>query len=178
MKDDKIKSKRIVKSKDRPVKKPVREKTGVVSVESKKGEKTATAFKQTLTTEFTRALGRRKTASSRVRLYAGGSGKIEVNSKDYKSYFPFLELQEKLVLPLKVVGKRNSFDWTLKVEGGGNFGQAEACALGIARALVKFNEEYKPVLRASGLLTRDPREKERKKFGLKRARRAPQWSKR
>lgn len=170
--------KKITKPKIKQVKKPVKEKTADVKVEEKKEEKPVMAAKPILKTDFMRALGRRKTASARVRLYTSGSGKIAVNTKDYKIYFPLLELNEKVIEPLKATGKRNDFDWTIKVKGGGVFGQAEACSLGIARALVKFNEEYKPVLRAEGLLTRDPREKERKKFGLKRARHAPQWSKR
>jgi len=172
--------KKITKPKPKAVKKPVKEKIASVKIEEKKEEKltTSVAAKPALKNDFVRALGRRKTASARVRLYTGGAGNIEVNAKNYKIYFPLLELNEKVVEPLKATGKRNDFDWTIKVKGGGSFGQAEACALGIARALVKFNEEYRPILRANGLLTRDPREKERKKFGLKCARHAPQWSKR
>jgi small subunit ribosomal protein S9 len=109
-------------------------------------------------------------------MYAPGSGKIEINGKDYITYFNVFK--EKVVEPLRVIGKLTDFDFTLKAEGGGIVGQAEGAALGIARALIKFNPDYRTVLKANKLLTRDPREKERKKFGLKRARHAPQFSKR
>lgn len=128
--------------------------------------------------EFTRALGRRKEAVARVRLIAGGHGEILINHKKLAEYFPYFELKNKVLAPLVTVNKKENFDFSIKVMGGGKAGQAEAVRLGIARALIKFNEEYRPILRAEGYLTRDPRAKERKKFGLKRARRAPQWSKR
>lgn len=132
-----------------------------------------------VTVDFIRAIGRRKSAVAQVRLHPKGKGKVEINKKDYKEYFPYFELNQKITAPLKAVGKRNDFDFTIKVRGGGKLGQAEACQLGIARALVKFNEEdYKKTLRANKFLTRDARVKERKKPGLKKARRAPQWSKR
>ena len=135
--------------------------------------------KPNATADFVRAVGRRKSAVAQVRLYLKGKGKIEINQKDYKEYFPYFELNQKITAPLKAVGKRNNFDYTIKVKGGGALGQAEACCLGIARTLVKFNEEdYTKTLRAKGFLTRDPRIKERKKPGLKKARRAPQWQKR
>ncbi len=131
------------------------------------------------TENFIRAVGRGKRAVARVRLYPKGKGNLEVNKMDYKKYFSYFELNQKLTAPLKLVGKRNAFDFTIKVKGGGRSGQAEACRLGIARALVKFNQDdYKKVFRAAGFLTRDSRVKERKKPGLKKARRAPQWSKR
>ena len=127
--------------------------------------------------DFIRSVGRRKTASARVRLFTSGKGKIEVNGKDYKEYFS-TDLHSKVTKALDVTGKEKDFDFTIKVAGGGKLGQAEACRHGIARALLKFNEDYKAVLKAEGLLTRDPRKKERKKPGLKKARRAPQFSKR
>ncbi len=131
------------------------------------------------TVDFIRAVGRRKTSSARVRLYPKGKGKIEINSRELTNYFPHPLLKQKVVAPLVAVGKEKDFDFTIKIVGGGPMGQADACAHGIARALVKFNEEdYKVILRKSGFLTRDPRQKERKKPGLKKARRAPQWSKR
>ncbi|HPI67088.1 MAG TPA: 30S ribosomal protein S9 [bacterium] len=128
--------------------------------------------------EFTRALGRRKEAVARVRLIPNGQGEILINNKKLDEYFPYFELKNKVTGPLDIVGKRTSFDFSVKVNGGGKSGQAAAVGLGIARALIEFNEEYRPSLRSHGYLTRDPRAKERKKFGLKRARRAPQWSKR
>lgn len=114
--------------------------------------------------------GRRKTASARVRIFAG-SGKIVVNDKETK-------LEDFVVEPLKLVGKLSSFDISAKVIGGGKTGQAEAIRHGLSRALIELNPEFRPTLKKAGFLTRDQREVERKKPGLKKARRAPQWSKR
>lgn len=126
---------------------------------------------------LTRAVGRRKTASARVRIDKG-SGKITVNGKPMAEYFPYFEQQEVIIAPLKALAKEKDLDISVKVAGGGNKGQAIAVQLGIARALLKWNEDFKKSLKTLGFLTRDPRIKERKKFGLKKARRAPQWSKR
>lgn len=146
--------------------------------EIKKTTKTTKKPATKKTVDFTRAIGRRKTSTAQVRLYPNGKGKIEINGKDYKEYFPYFEYNTKVTDPLKLTSKRNDFDFTIKVKGGGVLGQAEACRHGISRALIKFNDEYKTQLKAEGYLTRDPRAKERKKPGLRRARRAPQWSKR
>ena len=127
--------------------------------------------------KFLRAVGRRKSASARVRLDKG-AGKITVNGVDLKMYFPYFELQEIVWAPLKAVGKEKDLDLSVKVAGGGKKGQAAAVQHGIARALVLWNEEFRKTLKTTGHLTRDARVKERKKFGLKSARRAPQWSKR
>lgn len=124
-----------------------------------------------------RSVGRRKTASARVRL-TPGSGKIVVNGKDFKEYFPYFEWQNIILAPLTAVGKDKTFDVSAKIVGGGQKGQAVSVQLGIARALVKWNEDLKKSLKTQGYLTRDARVKERKKPGLKSARRAPQWSKR
>ncbi|OGY46572.1 MAG: 30S ribosomal protein S9 [Candidatus Buchananbacteria bacterium RIFCSPHIGHO2_01_FULL_44_11] len=124
------------------------------------------------------AVGRRKKSVARVRLHKNGTGKITINQKDFQQYFPTLELQSIVKQPLVVTSKLENFDFTVKVAGGGSHGQAEACRHGIARALFAFDQELKPALKAEKLLRRDPRRKERKKPGLKRARRAPQWSKR
>lgn len=123
-------------------------------------------------------VGRRKTSVARVRLAKTGEGKIIINGKDYKVYFPYFEYQDIVVAPLKATGKDKDFDFSIKIAGGGVRSQAEAVRHGISRALVEFNEEFKKTLRAMGYMTRDPRMKERKKPGLKRARRAPQWQKR
>ena len=123
-------------------------------------------------------VGRRKNAVAQVRFYRKGEGKFEVNQKDYRQYFPQIEYQDTVFLPLKLVGEDKGHDITVLVRGGGKRGQADAIRLGIARALVEFNEEYKKSIKGVGYLTRDSRKKERKKPGLKRARRAPQWSKR
>ena len=126
--------------------------------------------------EENRAVGRRKMASARVRLEKG-EGKISVNGMDFTKYFNLAE-QGIVMAPLKALAKDKDLDFSTKVQGGGKNGQARAIQHGIARALVKWNEDFKKTLKAGGFLTRDPRIKERKKPGLKKARRAPQWSKR
>ncbi len=124
------------------------------------------------------AVGRRKSSTATVRLYPKGRGIIEVNGVDFKNYFPGEINQIKLSSPLKVASLENKCDLSIRVKGGGITGQAEAIRLAIARALILLQAELRPVLRKQGLLTRDARVKERKKPGLKRARRAPQWQKR
>ena len=122
-------------------------------------------------------VGRRKEAVTRVFL-AKGEGKITVNDKDYKTYFPLVYLQNQVERPLKTVDVLNKFDVQINATGGGVKGQAEAAMLGIARVLVDINPEFRPALKAAGLLKRDPRSVERKKFGHKKARRSFQFSKR
>lgn len=128
-------------------------------------------------TKRLQAVGRRKRASARVRMDKG-TGKIVVNGVAMEKYFPYFEWQEVVFSPLKALGKDKDLDFSVKVNGGGKRGQADAVKLGIARALIMWNDEFKKTLKSLGLLTRDARIKERKKFGLKKARRAPQWSKR
>ena len=123
------------------------------------------------------AVGRRKEAVTRVFL-SKGDGKITVNGKDYKTYFPLVYLQNQVEAPLKTVEVADKFDVVVNATGGGVKGQAEAAMLGIARVLVELNAEYRPALKAAGLLRRDPRSVERKKFGHKKARRSYQFSKR
>lgn len=123
-------------------------------------------------------VGRRKRATARVRLQRSGKGEIVVNCKPLVSYFQAIMHQNIVTEPLPMVGLLGEADVSVKVEGGGLHSQAEAIRLGIARALVEHNEEWRQVLRKMGWLTRDSRIKERKKPGLKRARRAPQWAKR
>jgi len=130
-----------------------------------------------ITDILTKGLGRRKTAAARVRLLKG-KGSIIVNGKDYKEYFPIKLSQDLVLAPLKVTGRTDALDVTVKVAGGGSHGQAEAVRHGIARALVALDEELRPVLKAERFLTRDPRAKERKKFGKYKARRGHQWRKR
>jgi small subunit ribosomal protein S9 len=127
--------------------------------------------------EATHTVGRRKTAIARIYL-TPGSGKILINDRDYKDYFPTLPLQYKVNQAFELVNQKDQYDVKANVEGGGITGQAEAVRLAIARALVKINEEHKPVLRANGLLTRDSRMVERKKPGQKKARKRFQFSKR
>ena len=123
------------------------------------------------------ATGRRKEAVTRIFLVKG-SGKIVINDKDYKSYFSLAYLQNQVDLPLKVTENLEKFDIKINATGGGIKGQAEACKLGIARALLEVNPEYRPALKAAGVLRRDPRSVERKKPGRKKARRSFQFSKR
>ncbi len=121
--------------------------------------------------------GRRKTSVARVFLKPG-EGKISVNNKDFTAYFK-QELLIKLVkLPLLLTGTEKNYDLNIKVIGGGSHGQAEAVVHGISRALLSIDESYRTILRKEGLLTRDPRMKERKKYGLKKARKRPQYTKR
>jgi small subunit ribosomal protein S9 len=131
-----------------------------------------------MTGEYYEGLGRRKAASARVRLHVGGSGNFVVNEKPVNEYFPRDGDVQKLVGPLRVAEAESRFDVTVKVTGGGISGQRDAVLLGIARALLKVTPELRPVMRKQGFLTRDSRVKERKKPGLKRARKAPQYTKR
>ncbi|MBH2003977.1 MAG: 30S ribosomal protein S9 [Sphingobacteriia bacterium] len=123
------------------------------------------------------AVGRRKEAVTRV-FISKGDGKITVNDKDYKAYFPLVYLQNQVEAPLKTADVIGKFDVVINATGGGLKGQAEAAKLGIARALLEVNAEFRPVLKAAGQLKRDPRGVERKKFGHKKARRSYQFSKR
>jgi small subunit ribosomal protein S9 len=123
------------------------------------------------------AVGRRKEAITRV-FISKGNGTITVNDKNYKQYFSLIYLQNQVEAPLKTIDSLDKFDVKINATGGGIKGQAEAVKLGIARALLEVNPEYRPVLKAAGLLKRDPRSVERKKFGHKKARRSYQFSKR
>lgn len=123
------------------------------------------------------AVGRRKEAVTRIFL-SKGEGKITVNDKDYKEYFSLVYLQNQVELPLKTIQAVDKFDVKINASGGGIKGQAESAKLGIARALIDVNAEFRPALKAAGLLRRDPRSVERKKFGKKKARRSFQFSKR
>ncbi|MBL7698705.1 MAG: 30S ribosomal protein S9 [Chitinophagaceae bacterium] len=123
------------------------------------------------------AVGRRKEAVTRIFL-SKGSGNITVNDKNYKEYFALQYLQNQVELPLKTVQSLDKFDVKINASGGGIKGQAEAAKLGIARALVELNAEFRPALKAVGVLKRDPRSVERKKFGHKKARKSFQFSKR
>ncbi len=123
------------------------------------------------------AVGRRKEAITRV-FISKGNGTITVNDKNYKEYFSLVYLQNQVEAPLKTIESLDKFDVKINANGGGIKGQAEAVKLGIARALLEVNPEYRPVLKAAGLLKRDPRGVERKKFGHKKARRSYQFSKR
>lgn len=138
-------------------------------------EKTKTTT--TKVKKYIYAKGGRKSAVAQCRLIKG-KGVFIVNGKDYKEYFPTIDLQETFTNPLRITNHEKDVDLIMKVAGGGFNGQVEACRHGISRALEILDAELRKVLKAEGFLKRDPRCKERKKPGLKRARRAPQWSKR
>ncbi|MDD2753463.1 MAG: 30S ribosomal protein S9 [Candidatus Portnoybacteria bacterium] len=129
------------------------------------------------------AVGRRKTAIARVRLltikpFEGDEGRITVNGKPYRQYFTTMELCQIAEASLRRLKSLNRFEIVAKIKGGGAHAQAEALRHGIARVLVDFNIDFRKKLKKVGYLKRDPRAKERKKYGLKKARRAPQWAKR
>ena len=152
---------------------------------AKKTKKTAVAKATTTATkketkpkgEAYVAIGRRKSAAARIKMEMG-DGKISVNGRDPKQYFNSPAQRRTLLMPLESAGLVDRVDLAIKAKGGGLQAQAEAARLGIARAILLLNKEHRPSLKAAGFLRRDPREKERKKYGLKRARRAPQFSKR
>lgn len=127
---------------------------------------------------YVEGIGRRKRAVARVRLYTGGNGIFIVNNKPLQDYFVREQDLHHLLEPLRLAGMEGKLDVTVKVEGGGLTGQAGAVRLGLARALLAIDPGLRPLLKAHGMLTRDPREKERKKPGLRRARKAPQSPKR
>lgn len=124
------------------------------------------------------AIGRRKRSVAIVRLFTRGSGEIIINGLPWEKYFPTARLAQVIEAPLLEAGQRKSVNAQITVSGGGQQGQAGAVSLGLARALLKLNPVFRRALRRHGFLTRDSREKERKKYGLKKARRAPQFSKR
>ncbi len=128
-------------------------------------------------TEKFLTVGRRKSAIAQV-VMIPGTGAITINGKEYKQYFPTFTLQQAVEAPLAIVSALTTFDITVSVNGGGMRGQSEAVRHGITRGLILWNVDLKKTLRSEGYVTRDPRVKERKKPGLKRARRAPQFSKR
>ncbi|MCE5268739.1 MAG: 30S ribosomal protein S9 [Planctomycetaceae bacterium] len=130
-----------------------------------------------VTSNDTLGTGRRKTSIARVRIRPG-DGKIKINSRKLEEYFANIRQQNSVVAPLDQTGKRSQLDVVIRVDGGGITGQADACKLGIARALKKMDDQTAIGLRDSGLLTRDGRMKERKKYGLRGARRGTQFSKR
>jgi small subunit ribosomal protein S9 len=129
------------------------------------------------TQTYDRGTGKRKCAIAQVKLFSG-KGQITVNGKPYGEYFPRLQHRRTIEQPFKVTETVGKFNVEVKVTGGGVTGQAEAIRHGIARSLLVTNEQFRPLLRQEGLLTRDSRVKERKKYGLKRARKAPQYTKR
>ena len=183
------KKKKTTKTKETKTKKASAKKAPVKKTLTKKTSAKKTPTKKTLVKKvkkvkrYYEAVGRRKRAVARVRLFTcqpfeDEKGKILVNEKSYIDFFPTLELQQIVISPLKKMKSFNRFEATVKVKGGGIRGQAEAIRHGLSRTLVKFNSDFSKKLKRAGYLTRDSRRKERKKPGLKKARRAPQWKKR
>lgn len=130
------------------------------------------------TDKYIETVGRRKTAVARVRLTPASKNTFEINEKDLAGYFPIAEMQHLIKQPLMDGEVKDKYKVTAKIVGGGMHSQAEALRHGIARALVEHSGELRKTLKKAGYLKRDPRAKERRKFGLKKARKAPQWSKR
>lgn len=131
-----------------------------------------------MSAQYYEGIGRRKAASARVRLFPGGTGNLIINDKDGREYLPREGDVDILLEPLRVIGQERAYDITVHVQGGGISGQRDAITLGIARALLKIDPDLRPPLKERKLLTRDARVKERKKPGLKRARKAPTYTKR
>lgn len=131
-----------------------------------------------MSAQYYEGIGRRKEASARVRLFPGGTGRFVINDKEAAEYMPRAGDMEIILEPLRVIGQERGYDISVHVNGGGVSGQRDAIRLGIARAILKLDPEAKPALREHELLTRDARVKERKKPGLKRARKAPTYTKR
>lgn len=150
----------------------------VTKTKEESTDKKDTKLKSDFASKYIRAIGRRKTAVAQVRMYEKGSGEMIINNLKALDYCKKEDNVNVVLQPLKVVSKLKDFDFSVVVKGGGILGQLDAIRHGIARALVKFDPELKTILKASGYITRDPRKKERKKPGLKKARKAPQWSKR
>lgn len=167
-----IKKTKKITSKKEVVKKKVEKKEVKENLTVEKNKKTIA------TDKFISAIGRRKTAVAQVRMFEKGEGKIEINGVLSENYFKKEEDLNIILQPLKIVSKIKDFNFSVLVKGGGYSGQLEAIRHGIARVLVKYDPELKVMLKTSGYITRDPRQKERKKPGLKKARKAPQWSKR
>lgn len=181
-------TKKTTTKKDDAVKKTAAKKTTAKKVASKPAARKAvsktTAKKEPkekkipASGRYYYAVGRRKSAVAQTRLTPGGKGEITVNGREFSVYFAVKEYQQTVRAPLKAVGHDDTMTISLKIMGGGLRGQADAARLGITRALLVLNPDYRATLKPLGFITRDPRVKERKKPGLKKARKAPQWSKR
>lgn len=165
-------------------KKPTAKKSAVKATETKEKKSVAkpaeikAETKEKSKEKYFYGRGGRKTAIARVRLFLKGKGEITVNELPFEEYFPTKDMQNAVLKPLILTGHEKNTDLSIRVVGGGKIAQSEAVRHGLARALVLLNPDLRPILKAEGFMTRDPRVKERKKPGLKRARRAPQWAKR
>lgn len=172
-------TKKVSTKEKKAVKKPVEKTAKKKKVVSPK-KKTVLSLpqKKFKPDKYYEAVGRRKTSVARVRIFTKGEKVLTVNDKPYASYFTTLELQQIADAALNKMKSLDRFRVSVKVRGGGMHSQAEAVRFATARALSVFNPDYRKRLKKAGYLTRDPRMKERKKFGLKKARKAPQWQKR
>lgn len=179
-----VTEKKTKKIKKAPVKKKSLSKKPKTKAVTKKATTKKAIIKETVESKrYFEAVGRRKKAVARVRLFTcrpfeEDKARITVNDKIYTDFFSIFEFQQIVVSPLKKMKSLNRFEITVKVKGGGIRGQAEAIRHGLSRTLVEFNPDFSKKLKRAGFLSRDSRRKERKKPGLKKARRAPQWSKR
>lgn len=165
------KKKRAVRQKGRKLPKFVEKKT---TDKSKIVDKIDSVKKR----DYIFSVGRRKASVARIRYYKNGQGEVIINGKDFKEYFPYFEFQNTVLEPIILANNQGIGKFTIKVVGGGIRGQAESIRLGISRALLLNDENLRNTLKSKKLLTRDSRVKERKKYGLRKARRAPQWQKR
>jgi small subunit ribosomal protein S9 len=182
-KSDEKKEPKKAAAKKAPTKEPkAKKKTDDVEVKAEKEEKLDAAEAEmgdmTKGGSFIPTVGRRKTSVARVRLIKNGKGMITINGRTMENYFTTYDLRDQVTSPLKMTGQEGAVDVSVRVNGGGIRGQAEAVRHGLSRALVVLNPTFRKTLKKLGYLTRDSRKRERKKFGLKGARRAPQWSKR
>lgn len=175
-KKPKKKIKKTKTKKKKAVKKTREVKT--IKKERKKESREAKVKKKKKSKRYIEGVGRRKTSVARVRIFTSGEKTFVVNGKSFDVYFPTFELQKIVTDSIKKMKLEDKFRISVKVRGGGFHSQAEAVRHGLARALVGFNPDFRKRLKKAGFLKRDPRMKERKKFGLKGARRAPQWQKR
>lgn len=160
-----------------PVADKVEEPTAAVSAPEISKEEAPKLFTISPITKPIYAVGKRKTSRAQI-LMSSGDGTIMINKLKFEAYFQTFELQRIVTMPFAIIGAEKAYDVRAKVSGGGIHSQAEALRHAIARAMIAHNPEFRPQLKKQGFLTRDPRVKERKKPGLKRARRAPQFSKR
>ena len=168
----------MVKTKKTMTKKEVKSEKEKKTLLKKKAVKKAIEKPAPKPAKYFEAVGRRKTAIARVRLFTRGEKSFIINDKNLENYFPTLELQQIAKSALEKMNCLDKFRILVKIKGGGLHSQAEAIRLGLSRGLILFNPDFVKRLKKFNYLTRDPRMKERKKFGLKRARRAPQWQKR
>jgi len=185
---DKDKEKKKEKKKIVPKKKTVKKEVKVkkrkkatkedVKTKKKESKEAKPSKEKEPVSRYLEAVGRRKTSVARVRFWAKGSKQFLVNDKPYQEYFLRKDLQEIVLSPLEKMKIADRFRVSVKVKGGGLHGQSVAIRHGLSRVLIKFNSNFQKRLKKVGFLTRDSRMRERKKFGLKRARRAPQWRKR